>query len=144
MAAVPCPSRREILVGAGAGAGLLVLAACSDDGAAPGRAPTATGPIVPPGTELTPTSAVPVGGAVNVTVGDAPVLVAQPEEGTFVAFSAVCTHEGCTVNPGEGELLCPCHQSRYDLSTAEVLGGPAPAPLPEIPVQVDNGTVVAT
>jgi Rieske Fe-S protein len=143
MAAFPSPSRRQVLVGAGAGAGLAVLAACSSDGAVPGVSPTPTGPVVPPGTELTATSAVPVGGAVGVTVGDAPVLVTQPQEGVFFAFSAVCTHQGCTVNPGEGELLCPCHQSRYDLRTAQVLGGPAPEPLPEISVRVEDGTVVS-
>ncbi|WP_454044137.1 Rieske (2Fe-2S) protein [Cellulosimicrobium sp. Marseille-Q8652] len=86
---------------------------------------------------------VPVGGALGVTVGGAQLLVTQPEEGSFAAFSAICTHQGCTVAPGDGELVCPCHASRYDLATGAVLGGPAPEPLPEVPVTVESGEVTS-
>lgn len=140
MAIAESLSRRDVLAGAGAGAVVLALAACSSDGA-PSPAPT-TGTELPDGTDLTAVSDVPVGGAVLVTVDEAPVLVTQPEAGEVLAFSAVCTHQQCTVNPGDGELLCPCHQSRYDLATGEVLGGPAPLPLPGIPVVVADGRVV--
>ena len=144
MGTVKIPTRREVLLGAGAGAGIVVLAACgSGDGNAP-EAPSTPTPLVPVGTELAAVSAVPVGGSLNVTVDDEPVLVTQPEDGVVFAFSAICTHQGCTVGQGEGELLCPCHQSRYDLATGEVLGGPAPSPLPAIEVEVQDGRVVAT
>ncbi|MCZ2263535.1 ubiquinol-cytochrome c reductase iron-sulfur subunit [Isoptericola sp. QY 916] len=66
----------------------------------------------------------------------------QPTQGEVHAFSAICTHAGCTVAPGEGELLCPCHQSRYALTDAAVLGGPAPEPLPAIQVEVSGEDVV--
>jgi Rieske Fe-S protein len=132
-------TRRDLLAGAGTGAAL-VLSACSPGG------PSSTSPtsaaLIPPGTELAEAAAVPVGGALSVTVNDAPVLVTRPEEGEVHAFSAVCTHQGCTVNPGDGELLCPCHQSRYDLATGEVLGGPAPDPLPRIEVLLEDGRVL--
>lgn len=47
------------------------------------------------------------------------------------AFSAKCTHEGCTVTylPGQSVIWCPCHDGRFDLN-GRVLSGPPPRPLP--------------
>ncbi|MFF2267725.1 Rieske (2Fe-2S) protein [Cellulosimicrobium cellulans] len=145
------PTRRVVLAGSGAGAALALLAACGgggptgtrDDGTSGGEGSGGGGPDVGPGQALASVDDVPVGGALAVTVDGAPLLVTQPEEGTFAAFSAICTHQGCTVAPGDGELLCPCHASRYDLATGAVLGGPAPSPLPEVPVTVDGGEVTS-
>ncbi|WP_426311594.1 Rieske (2Fe-2S) protein [Cellulosimicrobium sp. E-16] len=144
------PTRRVVLAGSGAGAALALLAACGggpagtqDDGTTGGGGSGGDGPDVGPGQALASVDDVPVGGALAVTVDGAPLLVTQPEEGTFAAFSAICTHQGCTVAPGDGELLCPCHASRYDLATGAVLGGPAPSPLPEVPVTVDGGEVTS-
>lgn len=86
---------------------------------------------------------VPVGGALAATTsaGEA-VLLTQPTDGEIHAFSSVCTHQGCTVEPGDGELSCPCHASRFDLTTGDVLGGPATEPLPEVTVSVgDDGSI---
>ncbi|WP_264031543.1 Rieske (2Fe-2S) protein [Cellulosimicrobium sp. SH8] len=145
------PTRRVVLAGSGAGAALSLLAACgggepsgSTDGGTSGADGSGGGEaVVGPGQALASVDDVPVGGALAVTVDGAPLLVTQPEEGTFAAFSAICTHQGCTVAPGDGELLCPCHASRYDLATGAVLGGPAPSPLPEVPVTVDGGEVTS-
>ena len=142
------PTRRAVLAGSGASAGLLLLAACgggSPSGTTDRSSGEATGEggVVAPGEVLARADDVPVGGALGVTVGGAQLLVTQPEEGTFVAFSAVCTHQACVVGPGDGELLCPCHASRYDLATGAVLGGPAPEPLPEVPVTVVSGDVTS-
>jgi Rieske Fe-S protein len=65
------------------------------------------------------------------------------QSGDFVAYSAVCTHQRCTVAYRNGQLACPCHGSVFDAENgAEVVNGPAQLPLPEIPVEVRGGEVV--
>ena len=84
-----------------------------------------------------------LGGAVSATgPGGKPVIVAQPTAGKVVAFSAICTHMGCTVAPKGDILQCPCHLSTYDQATGDNTGGPAPRPLAKIAVTVKNGKVV--
>jgi ubiquinol-cytochrome c reductase iron-sulfur subunit len=66
----------------------------------------------------------------------------------LVAYSKVCTHAGCPVGlfePERGRLLCPCHQSAFDvLNGAEPLLGPAARALPQLPLAIDDeGYVVA-
>jgi Rieske Fe-S protein len=66
----------------------------------------------------------------------------------LVAYSAICTHLGCVVYArlnDAGEIACPCHASRYDpAKNAAVVGGPAPRPLPGLPIDVQqDGTVTA-
>ncbi|MFB6179743.1 MAG: ubiquinol-cytochrome c reductase iron-sulfur subunit [Halorientalis sp.] len=56
----------------------------------------------------------------------------------YVAYSKVCTHEGCQVSGRNGEKLhCPCHGSEYDpLKGATVTDGPAPRALPQLPIGI--------
>jgi ubiquinol-cytochrome c reductase iron-sulfur subunit len=66
----------------------------------------------------------------------------------IVAYSKVCTHVGCPVALYEQQthhLLCPCHQSQFDVSDhAKVVFGPAARPLPQLPIAVDaEGYLVA-
>jgi cytochrome b6-f complex iron-sulfur subunit len=51
----------------------------------------------------------------------------------FVAYSLVCTHLGCTVEPKGQEFACPCHGSRFD-ANGRVLKGPADRPLQQLRV----------
>jgi Rieske Fe-S protein len=72
-----------------------------------------------------------------------PAVLVHLDNGDFVAYSAVCTHQGCTVAYKQGELACPCHGSTFDPADgAAVVRGPATRPLPEIPVKVQGGEVV--
>jgi len=83
---------------------------------------------------------VPPGGGL-ILADDKIVLTIGPG-GTVNGFSAVCTHQGCTVGSvSGGVILCPCHGSRFDAGTGAVISGPAPRPLPKIPVVVRNNDV---
>jgi ubiquinol-cytochrome c reductase iron-sulfur subunit len=66
-----------------------------------------------------------------------------------VAFSKVCTHAGCPVGlyqEQEGLLLCPCHQSTFDVSqAAKPVFGPATRALPQLPLELDDdGNLIAS
>jgi ubiquinol-cytochrome c reductase iron-sulfur subunit len=66
-----------------------------------------------------------------------------------IAFSKICTHAGCPVGLYRAEakqLLCPCHQSTFDVTTGcTPVFGPAARPLPQLPMEVDEaGFLVAT
>jgi ubiquinol-cytochrome c reductase iron-sulfur subunit len=60
----------------------------------------------------------------------------------IVCYSKICTHVGCPISLNERtthNLLCPCHQSTFDLADAgKVLFGPAARPLPQLPLTVDS------
>ncbi len=61
--------------------------------------------------------------------------------GAWKAFSAVCTHAGCTVNYTSSELYCPCHRGYFSAANGSVLGGPPPRPIPEYDIQIVKGNI---
>ncbi|MCU1494668.1 MAG: Rieske (2Fe-2S) domain protein [Acidimicrobiaceae bacterium] len=92
-----------------------------------------------------------VGGALSQTIlirlKDSGNVVTAPGRETwgphgYLAFSKVCTHAGCPVGLYQEltqQLLCPCHQSLFDIEQAAVpVFGPAPRPLPQLPLYVDS------
>lgn len=133
------PSRRRAvgLVGAAA-VGAVALSACggekADDAARP------TGPASP--TDVAAASDVPVGSGIAVDRDGVQAVVAQPTEGTFTAYSPVCPHQGCSVNPAKKQFVCPCHNSVFDMTTGDVTGGPASTGLTAYPVKVQGGRVI--
>ena len=143
--------RRTVLAGTGATCALL-LAACGSSSSGGSPAGSTTGGSPPSGggsggsggsgTAVATLSDITIGSAVPAKGPDGgPIVVARPTASTAVAFSAICTHMGCTVAPAGKELDCPCHGSRFAATTGKVLGGPAPSPLPSIPVTVRGGQV---
>jgi thiosulfate dehydrogenase [quinone] large subunit len=98
-----------------------------------------------PGTAITSTSSLSVGQAGQFTdpKSGSPAWLVHLSSTKFVAYSAVCTHAGCTVSfDGNAmEFVCPCHGGTYDAKTGAVTAGPPPSPLPPIPVHVINGQV---
>lgn len=159
--------RRHVLVGAGAA---VVLVACGDDDTTPQPAgdaaePTASpeepGAVSPDATAdeetgdeedesadeavdgLVATADVPVGGGV-ILEGEG-VVVTQPADGDFRAFSSTCTHQGCQVGDvSDGLIRCPCHGSRYFIEDGTVENGPATQPLPEVEITVEGDQVVGS
>ncbi|MEU1280592.1 Rieske (2Fe-2S) protein [Streptomyces sp. NPDC005805] len=132
-------ARRTVLKGAAlAGAAGLGAAACSTESKlGHAQVPTPTVPV-----DLGAADAVPVGG--TRLYREQRLLVHCPAEGEYKAFSAQCTHAGCVLDKVEGtEGNCPCHGSRFDVTTGKALKGPATVPLPAVPVRAEGGRLVA-
>ncbi|HEX8343484.1 MAG TPA: Rieske (2Fe-2S) protein [Actinoplanes sp.] len=151
------PTRRAVLVGAGAVGATAVLAACgTDTPASTGNAGTGSGANDAPlpagspnpgtgssggsgGKTLIAAADVPTGG--GVIKGD--YVITQPTEGTFKAFSKVCTHQGCPVTKvTDGLINCKCHNSNFSIEDGSVQSGPAKKPLEETKVTLDGDDIV--
>ena len=84
------------------------------------------------------------GGAALVQTSTGNFLVAQTAQNTFVALTAICTHQTCTITGFASQTyVCPCHGSTFDIN-GRVLGGPAPSPLRQFPAQLTNGVLTIT
>ncbi len=138
-------SRRAAISLGGAtilGVGTVALAACSPSGANAGT--TSNGPLFAKNTPVANLSDIPVGGTLSATVDGKPVLLAQPTAGKVVCFSAICTHQGCTVDAAATDFECPCHGSTYAAATGAVTNGPAVQALAKVAVKVSDGSVVTS
>ncbi|MFI6557108.1 Rieske (2Fe-2S) protein [Streptomyces griseus] len=142
--------RRTVLAAGAAGAAALATGCGSSDeggGGDTSGTPTASdgasdgaSPGAADGVELAATGDIPVGG--GTVFKERKVVVTQPEEGEFKAFSAVCTHASCLVSTvSDGTINCPCHGSRFSITDAAVEAGPAPRPLPAERISVSGGTI---
>ena len=71
-----------------------------------------------------------VNGSAMVTTSNDTIIVVRTSATTVAALSAICTHQGCTVNYSAGatDLQCPCHGAAFSL-TGSVQNGPATTPL---------------
>ena len=139
--------RRTILRGATVGGlALPLLAACGggDEGSS-GSSGDASSSASAGGSDSSGGSSVsaadvPVGG--GMILKDQKVVVTQPAKGDFKAFTAVCTHKGCTVAKVEGGLImCPCHGSKFSIEDGSRKAGPAQAALASKKVTVEGGQI---
>ena len=138
-------SRRGVLRGTAVGVlAVPVLAACGSEGGSgdsgSGDGGSGGGSGGGAGDVLGSTGDVPVdGGAV---LPDQQVVLTQPSDGDFKAFTAVCTHQGCIVaSVSDGTINCDCHGSKFSIEDGSVVNGPATSPLEEIPITVDGDTI---
>jgi thiosulfate dehydrogenase [quinone] large subunit len=110
-------------------------------------APTPRRPAaVPPGAvRLGPANRLPRGqGATYRDPTDgSPDIVVRDTSGKLKAFSAVCTHAGCTVGYQGGQLVCPCHGGTFDARTGQVISGPPPQALAIRHVVESGGQIYA-
>jgi nitrite reductase/ring-hydroxylating ferredoxin subunit len=156
VARATCLHRRHALAGVAAvGVGIPFLAACSGDDSDTATDPAgssggSTGGSTPSDTAtsgggaaagLASTADIPVGG--GVIFADEEVVIVQPTEGEFLGWSTVCTHQGCAVSEvtGDGEILCPCHNSLFSIEDGAPTSGPASAPLEEIALTVTGDQI---
>ncbi len=154
-------TRRGLLAGAGAvGVGALLAACGTDSGTATGTGTGTGGQPIPAGSAdpgsgggsnggsnggssgaaaLAAAADVPVGGGL---ITDR-LVVTQPTEGEFKAFSKICTHAQCPVTQiAGGTINCRCHGSKFSITDGSVQGGPAQAPLAETKVRKDGDNIV--
>src|SRR5699024_1552308 len=131
----PCLSRRHALLVPATAAGLGGLAGCgpADEGfgtAEPLRAEDGSVPL----------AEIPEDASTLVNFGgDQPfVLIVRGTGEDITAYSGYCTHNGCALQQDDSELDCPCHGSRFDAATGDVLAGPATRSLPEVQVVVEG------
>ncbi|QFQ96258.1 Rieske (2Fe-2S) protein [Streptomyces phaeolivaceus] len=140
-------TRRAVLATGAAGTAAL-LVGCGeyggDDGGDGGDSPAETSPgdagTGGAGEELTTTADIPVGG--GKIFKEEKVVVTQPAEGDFKAFSAVCTHQGCIVSGIADETIdCACHGSKFKITDGAVVQGPATKPLPAEEIKVSGNSI---
>jgi Rieske Fe-S protein len=151
-------SRRAVLASA--------CAACAATLAGCARYGTSQGLAGPPGVPAygAPSTSAPPAGAASASTGSAPtvlattaeipvgggkvltaqkIVITQPQAGTFHAFTAICTHQGCIVNTVSGGTInCPCHGSEYSIVNGSVVRGPAPLPLAAVAIKVEGTSIV--
>ena len=155
---VRAASRRALLAGACA-ACAAALAGCARydssnggiaggapaQGGAPGQggpASAAAGPASPDAPAvLASTADIPVGGGKILT--SQKIVITQPRAGSFDAFTAVCTHQGCLVaTVSGGTINCPCHGSKFSIANGSVVNGPAASPLAPVSIKVQGTSIV--
>ncbi|MEU6147427.1 Rieske (2Fe-2S) protein [Streptomyces sp. NPDC047081] len=129
-------TRRTVLLATGASA---LAAGCSKYGDSNGDSGSSS-VQASAGQELAKTADIPVGG--GKIFKDEKVVVTQPKKDEFKAFTAVCTHQGCTVSAvADGTINCPCHGSKFKVADGSVAKGPAAKPLAEKQIKVDGNSI---
>ena len=142
----PLPSRRALLAGAGVTCAAMLAGCTTHDANNAGVTPATSGTAASAGgsasaaTALATTSQVPDGGGKIIDAKR--IVITQPQPGSFKAFSAICTHEGCFVNSvSNGTINCPCHGSKFSITDGSVVHGPATRPLPPMAISVEGTSI---
>jgi len=135
--------RRGVLRGAAVATGA-ILASVAGNTFAKGAVPMNTA-ASKAGKKIVKLTALKVGGTKNfIAANGAPAVLFRTKNGVF-AYSAICTHQGCTVDYSAQykALLCPCHGAMYDpFSDAKVLSGPTNRPLDKVKVAISGNWIV--
>jgi Rieske Fe-S protein len=147
-------TRRAMLAGAGAAGVAVTLAACGSGNGSGGTTPTQG--AATPTTGAPATTGATGGGGGGIKTADIPVnggkifkdtntVVTQPAAGTFKAFTATCTHQGCPVaSVSNGTINCNCHGSQYSIEDGSVKKGPATTALTPKTASVSGDSITVT
>jgi nitrite reductase/ring-hydroxylating ferredoxin subunit len=129
------PTRRSILLATGAAA---LAVGCSEYGGDDDSGSSSVAASA--GQELAKTGDIPVGG--GTIFKDEKIVVTQPTEGEFKAFSNICTHQQCPVaNVSDGTINCTCHGSKFKITDGSVANPPATKPLAEKQIKVTGDSI---
>ena len=137
----------------GSGARVASRGSTSSSSGTGGQGGKSAGPTKPNRSAAVPASAVELGPAGALPAGSAATysdpasgaadIVIRASDGSLTAFSAVCTHAGCTVGYQSGVIVCPCHGGEYDPRTGAVIAGPPPTGLASKKVVESGGKIYA-
>jgi Rieske Fe-S protein len=134
--------RRTLLAASGAVVALGAVSACASDSSTSeveAESSEPTGEFAPGSLS---TADVAVGG--GVVLDEQAVVVVQPEAGTYLAYTAVCPHQGCLVSTVvDNEIICPCHDSVFSAVDGAVVRGPALQGLASAAITVDGDIISA-
>ena len=129
--------RRTVLGGSlvlGTGA---ALAACGG-GSSVEEVPEPSGEA----TKATTTDELAVGESTSVAVSGDTYLLWRKDETTVLAYTAVCTHQGCTVGVTKKDFKCPCHGSEFSHDDGSAVVGPASKPLARFAAEIKGKDVL--
>jgi Rieske Fe-S protein len=142
-------SRRELLQGLGVAAvgALAVAAGCGQQGSTLSTATSSgcgTGECI----DLSDAANKPLttaGGAMLIDMAGDTILVVRVSDSQVVALSAICTHEGCSMDylAGQKVIDCPCHGSQF-ATDGSVLRGPAVRALRVYNVTLANNRITVS
>ncbi|RJL36147.1 Rieske (2Fe-2S) protein [Bailinhaonella thermotolerans] len=129
---LPAPSRRTVLGVAGVACGAVLTGCSQGEPGGGGEVPAAI-----KGKVIAQKGDIPVGGGKVITKYK--VVITQPTQGVFKAFSARCPHKGCNVGRvTDGVIICPCHGSEFAVDSGAAKKGPAEGPLREYKVELQG------
>lgn len=152
---IPDCTRRAFVGTTVAASATLALAACGDgSSAAPNNEPSA-----PPEPEGEPTvvatlAELPVAARLSVAAKrtrgkdagkEAGFLLFRPTEESVLAYTAICTHQGCAVTtkaPSGEDFYCPCHGSYFEPSDGKAITGPAREALERFAAEIQGDDVL--
>jgi cytochrome b6-f complex iron-sulfur subunit len=156
MTSLSSPSTRRAFVGTTVAAGAtLALAACGDgSSAAPNNVPSTPPEPVGEGTVVATTAELAVGTRLAVSVvrtqgadsgKEAGFLLFRPNQKTVLAYTAVCTHQGCAVgtkSPNDEAFYCSCHGSYFQPEDGKAVAGPARGALERFAAEIKGENVL--
>jgi Rieske Fe-S protein len=146
------PSRRALLAGAGVTCAAMLTGCTTHDASSGGSTAASGGTATSAGGSAPATGSAAAAGALAATsqvpdgggkiIDGKHIVITQPESGSFRAFSAICTHQGCIVSSvSKGTINCPCHGSKFSIKDGSVVNGPAPSPLASIAIKVEGTSI---
>jgi Rieske Fe-S protein len=146
------PSRRALLAGAGVTCAAMLTGCTTHDASSGGSTAASGGTAASAGGSAPATGSAAAAGALAATsqvpdgggkiIDGKHIVITQPESGSFRAFSAICTHQGCIVSSvSKGTINCPCHGSKFSIKDGSVVNGPAPSPLASIAIKVEGTSI---